>query len=112
MTVPILEEIKKSLGVEADNIGFDYELLVFINSTAASLVQMGVSELDIDIDESTDWPTFGSIALGRLVKHHITLRTKVSFDPTASETIAKSLADIAVQLEGRILYENEAIANP
>lgn len=108
----ILEDTKIVLGILPDNLGFDPELLLFINSVKATLVHLGVTEFDIDIDESTLWPTLGSEALTSFSKHYMAAKTRQTFDPTASETIAKIMSGSVVELEGRISYEVQEIANP
>lgn len=107
MTTLILEQVKNNLGILPDNLGFDSELLVYINSVAAMLVQLGISDMDIEIDESTEWPVFDSPKVGRLVKMYIPLKLKRWFDPTTSETISTSIQATTTELEGRISNENE-----
>ncbi len=111
MTI-ILEDIKIVLGILPDNLGFDPELLFFVNSAKANLVHLGVTEFDIDIDESTVWPTLGTEALTSFSKHYMATKTRQTFDPTASETIAKVIDATLLELEGRINYEVQEIANP
>ena len=101
----ILEDIKTSLGILPDNLGFDSELLMFINSAKSSLVQLGLSELDIDIDEETEWPTFPNRLLESLSKHYFHVKVRQTFDPTASESISKTISVAANELEGRIAHE-------
>ncbi len=108
----ILEDIKEFLGILPDNLGFDPELLFFVNSAKANLVQLGLTEFDIDIDESTAWPTLGTEALTSFAKHYMAGKTRQTFDPTASETISRIIDATLVELEGRINYEVEEIANP
>lgn len=112
MARSMLEHIKGAIGIEPENIGFDDELLLFINSSAATLVQLGINEMDLVIDSKTFFPTFSNDQLGALVKHYLIIKTKIDFDPTASETIARSIERTATQLEGRIAYEMENILNP
>lgn len=111
MTI-ILEDIKIVLGILPDNLGFDPELLFFVNSAKANLVHLGVTEFDIDIDEATVWPTMGTEALTSFSRHYMATKTKQIFDPTASETIAKVVDAVLLELEGRINYEVQEIANP
>jgi hypothetical protein len=100
--------MKKALGVPVNNLGFDAELLLRINSTRASLVQLGVSDLDgINVTNITEWPTFQSTVLQDNVKHYMLIKVKQGFDPVPSETIASSLRDEANVLEGRIAHEVE-----
>jgi len=108
----ILGDIKTSLGIMPDNLGFDFELLIFINSVKASLVHFGLIEFDIDIDEDTVWPTLGTESLTSFSKVYMLTKVKQTFDPTASETIAKVMAASILELEGRLTYEVEEIANP
>jgi len=104
MTI-ILEEVKISLGVDPDNLGFNSELLMFINSAKVSLVQLGLIEMDIDIDEETEWPEFPNSSIESLSKHYIHVRVRQTFDPSASETIARTMSSSANEVEGRIAHE-------
>lgn len=101
----ILENIKTSVGILPDNLGFDSELLMFINSAGSSLVQLGVAEMDIPIDEVTEWPTFPNDRVGFLSKHFVQVKVRQTFDPVASETIAGTMSRVAIELEGRIAHE-------
>lgn len=108
----ILEDIKEFLGILPDNLGFDPELLFFVNSAKANLVHLGVAEFDIDIDESTVWPTLGTEALTSLSRQYIATKTRQTFDPTASENISRTIDAALLEVEGRITYEVQEIANP
>jgi len=101
----IIEDVKKALAIEPNNLGFDGELYVNINSAKSILVQLGVTELDINIDEMTSWPVFNSDVVGEFAKHYIVLKVKSIFDPTASETIQKTLSEGITALESRIVHE-------
>lgn len=107
MANTILEDIKVGLGVMPDNLGFDLELLIFLNSIKVSLVQLGVTEMEIDIDEETGWPVFTDSTVEGLTKHYILVKARQAFDPTASETIAKTFERSVVELEGRLAHEVE-----
>lgn len=108
----ILEDVKTGLGISVDNLGFDSELLIHINSSKGNLVQLGVSELDIPLDETTAWPSFGSETMGSHVKSYILVKVKQTFDPTASETINNLLSSALDEVAGRITYEVQEVANP
>ncbi len=105
MTNLILSEMKQAVGVSPDNVGFDGELLMMINSIKTSLVQLGVQDLEIDIDETTVWPAWPNQRLGDLAKHYIQVKLRQAFDPTASENISAALNKSAAELEGRIVHE-------
>lgn len=104
MTI-ILENVKMSLGILEDNLGFDAELLMFINSAKSSLVQIGVAEMDIDIDETTEYPSFPNSTIEALSMHLIHIKVRQTFDPVASEVIANTISLSANELEGRIAHE-------
>lgn len=112
MTKPILEHVKESLGIEPDNLGFDSELLVHINSVGATVVQLGVPELDMTIDADTTYPTLANTILESLVRQYLLLKARREFDPSASETISKAIYEALIILEGRITHEAEESAPP
>lgn len=101
----ILEDTKKALGIISDNLGFDFELLMHINSAKANLIHLGVAEMDISIDETTVWPTFPNLVLEGVVQHYIYAKVKQSFDPSASETISRTMSGFINEAEGRIAHE-------
>lgn len=108
----IIEDVKKALAVEPNNLAFDGELYVNIGSAKAILIQLGVTELDIDVDETTSWPVFDSDVVGELAKHYMVLKVKSIFDPTASETIQRTFSEGMLSLESRIVHElDEEAAN-
>lgn len=108
----IIEDLKRALAVEPNNLSFDGELYVNINLAKSILIQLGVEELDIDINEATSWPVFNSDVVGEFAKQYIVLTVKSIFDPTASETIRKTFADTIASLESRIVHElDEEAAN-
>lgn len=106
----ILASIKDAIGVVGDNLGFDHQLLMQINSAAAELAQIGVDEFaDLTIGASTEWPAIESSVLLNLVKQYIYLRTRTVFDASASSTIAATLEKTSAVVEGRIAHEVEHI---
>ena len=107
MATFILDEIKQSLGIMPDNLGFDLDLLIFLNSAIVNLIQLGVTEMDITITEETAWPSFTISTVGDLVKHYLNLKSRQTFDPTASETIARTVSDSVMEVENRITHEIE-----
>lgn len=108
----IIEDVKRALAIEPSNLAFDGELYVNINSAKSILIQLGVDELDVDIDEEASWPVFNSDVVGELAKHYMVLRVKSIFDPTASETISRIFSEGMIALESRIVHElDEEAAN-
>ena len=107
----ILNDIKQAVGVDENNLGFDSELLLYINGVAADAVQNGLTELDIEITEITEWPTFRSITIGSLVKPFMLMKVRSLFDPIPSETINKTFEAAAIQFEGRMAHEIQEVEN-
>ena len=106
----ILADIKTFLGVDDNNLGFDSELLLFINSSKAQLAQIGLNDfVSINIDANTEWPEFDNSTITSMVKHYVLLRTKLSFDPIPSETISRNVEEAAEILEGRIGHELDEV---
>lgn len=101
----IIEDVKKALAVEPNNLAFDGELYININSAKSILVQLGVVELDISVDEGTSWPIFDSDVVGELAIQYMVLKVKSIFDPTASETIQRAFSEGMASLESRIVHE-------
>lgn len=89
----ILTSIKKMLGYEAEETGFDEEIIMHINSVLMDLTQLGVGpaegfeitdEADIWDDFITDMKKFSG------VKTYIFMRVKLIFD---SSTMSSALID-------------------
>ena len=108
----ILRDVKTSIGIQTNNLGFDHELLMILNAAASDLVQIGVEEFEgITIAATTSWPTFTNTVIDALVRQCMVLKTKVMFDPRASETINKSVTTSIINLEGRIRHEIGEVEN-
>lgn len=104
----ILKDIKATLGVDENNLGFDTELLLFLNAVKAEAVQNGVVAFsDVEITVGTEWPEFPNEEIKNLVKGFMVLRTRLLFDPVASEPIAKSFESAVTVFEGRLIHEVE-----
>jgi hypothetical protein len=98
----ILDDVKYGLGILPGNDGFDNELLMYINTVGAVLVQFGVSQYDIVIDDESEWPTLDNQQIEALVQHYTTIKVKLVFDPSANQTITTALEASLPELEGRI----------
>jgi len=102
----ILQDIKTGVGVGVDNLGFDSEILLHINSVASGLTQLGVTQFgSTEIDSGTEWPVFTNQVTGSLIKHYMVMKVKQTFDPQPSETIAKIFETSLTRVEGRIAHE-------
>lgn len=106
----ILSDVKQGLGIEENNLGFDSELLIYINSASTELAQLGVNQLDIlSIVEETEWPAFDNALILNLVKPCIILQVKKVFDPYPSETISRSISETIINYMGRIAHEVDEV---
>lgn len=104
----ILNDVKNANGVNTDNLGFDKELLITINSVKGNLVHLGLTEYDlIEIEDDTEWLDLSDPTLSAFVKQYFVLKTKETFDPIPSETVAKGIANTLMLLEGRIMHTIE-----
>lgn len=109
-TMTILDDVKYGLGIIPGNDGFDNELLMYINGVGANLVQLGVVEYDIIVDEETEWPALDNQQIEALVKQYTTIKVKLIFDPSANQTITAALERSLPELEGRIKLVVEEVA--
>lgn len=85
----ILSSIKQMLNVEQSITAFDSELIMFINSALAELVQGGVGPKEgITIDGDTTWDSFSSD--GGVVNHskmYVFCKTRLLWDPPSNSFI-------------------------
>lgn len=106
----ILGDIKNAVGVDEHNLGFDKELLIWINTAASALTQIGLTEFEtLIIEANTEWPTFDNETILASVRSYLVMRVRKMFDPIPSETIAKSFDSLITEFEGRIAHEQEEV---
>ena len=100
----MLEYIKSVLTVPQDNADWDDEILMHINSSVMILTQLGATVFeDLDVDETTDWPDFGSdVRAKSLTKAYVGNRVKSVFDASPNKTIQDNLGQYLGELESRI----------
>lgn len=114
----ILTCIKQLLGIEEDDITFDKELIVHINSAIAILTQLGVGPETgfkiTGIDETWDQLTLGQADIEDC-KSQIYFRCRLWFDPPqhsfAIDSIKKQCDEVEWRLEVAITdkKQNESI---
>lgn len=85
MADSILTETKAALGLAEDHTAFDKELILFINSVLARLVQLGAGPQETGFritDKTATWEEFmGPSAKLEMVKGYMFNRVKLFFDP-------------------------------
>lgn len=102
-TMHILDDVKNGMGVDTNNLAFDHELLLLINATVQTLVQIGVSDFEgVEVDATTEWPIFATPEVKHLVRFYVLVNVRLSFDPSASDTINRNFQTTRDNLEGRI----------
>ncbi len=100
----ILTDIKVLLGIGED-VHFDKELIIFINSSLMALMQIGVGPLSgFRITGYSE--TWNNLLDARqdleLVKTYIFLKVKLLFDPSASSILTATIEKEIQMMEWRI----------
>ena len=108
----ILTSIKKQLGYEADETGFDDEIITHINSVISDLTQLGVGPsegFEIE-DETSIWTDFiPDMRKFNGVKTYIYMRVKLIFDSsTMSSALIESFNRQIDRFEWRLRHAAES----
>ena len=107
----ILTSIKKQLGYEADETGFDEEIITHINTVLADLTQLGVGPADgFEIEDATrTWQDFiTDMKKFNAVKTYIYMRVKLIFDSsTMSSALIESFNRQCDRFEWRLNHAAE-----
>jgi hypothetical protein len=101
----ILIEIKKALGVAADNLAFDTDIRMYINGAFGTLNQLGLGpEGGFEVvDTDAVWADFVSTDLKLApVKTYVYLRVRMIFDPPANSWATVAMKEQIEQLEWRL----------
>lgn len=106
----ILDTVKVMLGGPDLGESFDTDLLVHINSSAQTLLDLGVipkSEFK-SVSKTTKWGDFlNTDAVLDFVKSFVYLKTKMVFDPPPSSYVSDALNRQIAELEFRIRLRSE-----
>lgn len=108
----ILTSIKKLLGYEEDDTGFDEEIIMEINSVFMSLTQMGVGPpegFEIE-DETSTWQDFiPDVKKFGAVKSYIHKKVKLAFDSsTMSSALISAYERQIAEHEWRLTHAAES----
>ena len=107
----ILTSIKKMLGYEEDDTGYDDELIMHINSVLMDLAQMGVGPaegFEIEDDESIWNDYIADMKKFSGVKTYIFMRVKLIFDSaTMSSALIESYNKQCDRFEWRLNHAAE-----
>lgn len=107
----ILTSIKKQLGYEASDTGFDEEIIMHINTVLADLTQLGVGPAEgFEIeDETSTWQDYiPDMKKFNAVKTYIYMRVKLIFDSsTMSSALIESFSRQCDRFEWRLNHAAE-----
>ena len=105
----ILITIKNMLGIEEDEMAFDTELCMHINSALGVLRQLGIGPTAgfSIFHETSVWSDFTDEPLVDLVKEYVFLKVKSVFDPPSSSTAVDAINTMIKELEWRINVEKD-----
>lgn len=105
----ILNSVKKKIGIGAEYEHFDADLIDFINTTFATLAQIGFDNNGsvIRISGAEDlWSTYLTDAYA-WVRDYVFISAKLTFDPPTSGTLLENLKAQKAELEWRIYIQKE-----
>lgn len=107
----ILNTIKKLLGIDSEDINFDTDIIVLVNSSILSLSQMGIGPsngymVTSHEDSWVDYISDDTINLEG-VKTYLYLKTKLIFDPPTNSTVIEAFNKNLSELEWRMMLAVE-----
>ena len=117
MTGSILTDTKKVLGIDEEYTAFDLDILMHINSSFATLQQLGIGPVDgFEIEDATEtWDTFldGNKPYNQ-IKTYIYLRVRQLFDPPTTSYLLDAMQKQIGEIEWRLraLREETEWVNP
>lgn len=107
----ILTSIKKQLGYEENDTGYDEEIITHINTVISDLTQLGVGPTEgFEIeDETSTWQDFlPDMKKFNSVKTYIYMRVKLIFDSsTMSSALIESFSRQCDRFEWRLNHAAE-----
>lgn len=99
----VLETVRKILGGDMIDRHFDPEIIIHINTTIATLDQLGVTFTKRIVDEDTTWdelvPDTQPI---EWIKTYIPCKVKMIFDPPTGSSAMSALEKVIDECEFRI----------
>lgn len=91
----ILDSIKKLLGINADTLVFDQEIIIHINSVFSELTQMGIGPTNGFAIDSSEilWSDFlmEDTPLLNNVKTYVYLKVRLLFDPPTTAPLIEAI---------------------
>ena len=106
----ILMDVKKMLGLGADYLAFDTDIIIFINSALMTLQQLGVGPVGgFSIEDSSDtWSSFlPDDKMMDGVKEYVYISVRIIFDPPTNSFVMDALQKKKEELEWRLREQAE-----
>lgn len=102
----ILNSIKSILGIQLDDLSFDTELIIAINSIFSIMSQIGTQTFAIQ-DSTATWNTFfGNRTDLEFIKTYIGMKVKLDFDPPQNSFLVDNIRKQCEEMEWRISVLN------
>ena len=104
----ILLSVKKVIGLTPDDLSFDTDIVMHINSAFFKLKQLNVFQSPYNITDSTaTWSDCLGEDEERLcaVKTYICLYVRYIFDPNTNGTLHNAMKSELTEMEQRFIYE-------
>lgn len=106
----ILNDTKKTLGIDSTYTAFDTDIIMHINSVFSTLNSIGLGPAEgFEItDDTADWADFlaGDARLNS-VKTYLYLRVRLYFDPPATSFVIAALEKQIQEIEWRLNVQRE-----
>lgn len=111
MEPSILNSVKKVLGIAAEYLAFDQDIMMHINTALATLTQLGVGPAaGFTVDDANDeWDAFVDPTDHQYnaVKSYVFLRVRMLFDPPQTSYLINAQTDQIKELEWRLNVHRE-----
>lgn len=105
MAESILDSTKTWLGIAVDELAFDAEILMLINSSLSTLADLNIGPAPVPVvmDNTFGWSslTMDNGQLGN-VQLYVFITAKLGFDPPQSTSVLDSFKEQKRELEWRI----------
>lgn len=100
----ILDSIKKLLGISTDDINFDTDIIIHINSAFSILNQLGVGPINgfSIFDNSQVWTDFIDETHIEFIKSYVYQKVKLLFDPPLNSAVLEAMERSIAEFEFRI----------
>lgn len=110
MTDSILDNVKKTLGLDPSYTIFDVDVMLHINSVLSTLTQLGIGPtLGFMIEDNTaTWGTFiGTDLRLNSVKSYVYLNVRLLFDPPTNSFVTASMEKRIEEFAWRLNVQRE-----